>query len=77
MRNLAGRPGNGTIRPNGHVIDPALLVIRAKDPVLAVRTSFADLSIIATGYDTRSIGSARKNGSRVDPNGALSFCDIQ
>jgi hypothetical protein len=43
----------------------------------AVLTGFAHLSVITTGYDTRSIGSARKNGPRVNPNAALSFCDIQ
>jgi hypothetical protein len=43
--------------------------------MVAVNTGFANFAIIATGYDARSVGRARKDGARVNVNAALSLCD--
>ena len=43
--------------------------------MFAVNTGLANFAVIATGYDARSVGRARKDGARVNVNAALSFCD--
>src|SRR5262249_48276922 len=75
--SLAGRPGNGVVWAHRNVVDPAFLVVGGEDPVLAIRTGFRNHAVIATGYDTRSVGPACQDSARVSRDAVFSLADKQ
>src|SRR5262245_63075264 len=75
MCSFAGRPGKGVVWAHRNVVDPAFLVIRSDDPVLAIRTSFPDHTVIATGYDARSVGRACQDSACVNRDTVFSLGD--
>src|SRR6478609_9113902 len=69
--DLACRPGDRTVRPDRDLIDPALVFVRGKHTVLAVRTRLDETAVIAARNNALPVGRAGEDGARMDRHAAL------
>jgi hypothetical protein len=73
MRGLAGRPGDGAIRTDRDLIDPALPVIGGQNLERSVPVGGDQQAVVAAGDDTPAVGGAGENRTPVNGHLLLAF----